>query len=151
MANPFVRSTYGDDGRLSTTMSREGVDIGPVPDFWADLDKFRRVSQPPPTRNPLREVPEAPMRAPGREGPAQRSAAPANPYAGWTPRNFSQISMSPQGVRGRYINPLDVPIELQGQIPTGFFTDSALSNYSYSPTVAPDRYANPFQPSQWKQ
>lgn len=146
---PSTRTSYGQDGAVNTVMTREPLDIGPLPDFWGDFKKMRQTA---PAAAPARGArggtalanPERPLRPP--PGPIQ---APS--YAGMTPRMFSQISMSPQGTMGHYVNPLDVPIALQGKIPTGFFTDSALSNYSYSPTVSPDHYANPFQPSQWKQ
>lgn len=37
-------SSYRPDGTIDTTMERSGVDIGPVPDFWGDVeDVYNRL------------------------------------------------------------------------------------------------------------
>lgn len=72
--------------------------------------------------------------APPRTIDPQTAARNANAF---TPRQFARPSMSPQGVMGYTINPLDVPMHLQGVVPTGFFTDNTASNFTYSPTVRP--------------
>lgn len=44
-----MRSTtnvYDPSGAITTTSTREGMDIGPRPDFMADLDKLRKKLQP---------------------------------------------------------------------------------------------------------
>lgn len=43
---PKVTNSYGPDGTLNTTMDREGMDIGPAPDYWADLENIRKRLKP---------------------------------------------------------------------------------------------------------
>mgnify|MGYP007070556747 FL=1 len=43
MANPIrpgATNSYGKGG-LSTTIQSRGMDIGPIPDFWGDLNQIR--------------------------------------------------------------------------------------------------------------
>jgi hypothetical protein len=141
---PSVSSSFGSDGTLRSTLTREGLDIGPKPDFFADLEKLRKLLPGPaptaPTPGAQAQVLRAP--APRQVGTERASNAYRGPdYTNATPRSFARPSMSPQGVMGYYLNPLDVPMALQGQMPTGFFTDDTTSNYTYSPTVNPARYA----------
>ena len=44
---PRTSSTYGGDGGLSTTIEREPIDIGQRPNFFGDLEKFRRIYKQP--------------------------------------------------------------------------------------------------------
>lgn len=150
-AMPRARTSYGPGGVESVFDLGPGVDIGAKPDFWADMDQVMRRLKPTKVGGEagavsqgraLRSAPAA------REFVSQGERSPRepqryDPFSGMviTGRSFARPSMSPQGVLGHYVNPLDVPVQYQGAIPTGFFTDSALSNYTYSPTVNPARYA----------
>lgn len=69
----------------------------------------------------------------------------AQPY-GPTSREFSRWGMSPQGVAGSYVDPMDVPVGLRDQIMTGFVpTGSAQQQYTYStPFQARPSNAAPF-------
>lgn len=71
---PAVRSSYGSGGNLSTSMEREGVDIGPIPDFWSELNAIR-------TRlGPVQATPRqtaASQAAALRQAPAYPPAAPS--------------------------------------------------------------------------
>lgn len=158
----YGNTSYGSNSRTTTT------DVGPVPqgvNLGGIYDLFRRMvaarsaaaqpSRPTPllaasavrsrpggsggTMTPATERPYDPLAAMRREAEAQQLN---NPY-GPTPSQFGHPSMSPQGVTGTYINPADVPVGLQGRIPTGFYADTPLSNYTYSPLVDPRRYGQP--------
>lgn len=142
---PFVKTGYGEGGGVSTGMGLRGVDIGNVPDFWGDLDALSRRIKPT-MREPQATAPvqAQAMRAPAPEGdaaPSMLNRATRPDLSQRTARSFGTPSMSPQGVMGTLVNPLDIPAELVGQVPTGFFSDSAASNYTYSPTVNPTRWA----------
>lgn len=41
-----VKNTIGNGGGLKTVLPREGLDIGPAPDFWGDLNKIQRRFKP---------------------------------------------------------------------------------------------------------
>ena len=139
-----VNTSYDGGGTVRTSMSREPMDLGPAPDFFGDLEKVKKLFS---IKAPAQEQAQA-LRMPAySSGPMMESGGSAQPrvdppdYSNWSPRSFGHPSMSPQGVLGHYVNPLDVPLGLQGSVPTGFFTDNASSNYTYSPTVNPARYA----------
>lgn len=51
--------------------------------------------------------------------------------------NSGDIAMSPMGRRGK-------------MTPYGFVESGALGNFTTSPTVSPDRFAAPLDPSKWK-
>lgn len=136
----YVKTGYGAGGDVNTAMGLRGVDIPPVPDFWGDWESMRSRLKPKPQvqatalREPRMPRPVAP--------PTERVAVPSSNYPEGqrTARSFGTPSMSPQGVMGTMVNPIDIPPELIGTLPTGFFTDTASSNYTYSPTVGPQRY-----------
>jgi hypothetical protein len=41
-----INNSFGGDGSLSTTLPMRGVDIGPAPDFWGDLQKMMALKKP---------------------------------------------------------------------------------------------------------
>lgn len=41
-----VKNSFDSSGGLSTTLPREGLDIGPRPDFWGDLDRLQSRLRP---------------------------------------------------------------------------------------------------------
>lgn len=142
----FARNAYGPDRTLSTSFDREGLDIGPRPDFWGDMNQIVRRLRPLGAGNAGGGAAAQSQALRSSEPMAERPSGPQrlNPvdYSSWTPANFGHPSMSPQGVLGTYVNPMDVPLSMQGKVPTGFYADSAHSNYTYSPTVNPMYYGN---------
>lgn len=148
---PNVSTSYGPGGGASTSMGLSGLNVPPPPDFWGNMrDIVRRLKPQGAAQDQaaaLRQQPEPvmPMRGAGPElgvaGPPPQEQR--SPYENWTPRSFGHPSMSPQGRLGTYVNPLDVPLQLQGSVPTGFYEDSANGNHSYSPTSDPRRYGQP--------
>lgn len=78
---PRTTNTYGPDGTITTEMTREGIDIGEVPDFWKDFEEVQRrlPRAAPPQRSPLsaaRQGAALQQLAPPTEG---RRPAPAQP------------------------------------------------------------------------
>ncbi len=133
-----TNTSYGPGGGVTTQATRSQLTLPDIPDFWNDLGKIKGQLKASDQASALRR-PASYM----TEGPAPvRNAGQLayNPYEGKTGRSYGTPSMSPQGVMGTYVNPLDVPLELRGSVPTGFYADNAASNYTYSPTVDPGRY-----------
>jgi hypothetical protein len=54
---PRVESSYGPGNTLNTTMDREGMDIGPTPDIWGDLEKIRTKLKPATTATARQQAP----------------------------------------------------------------------------------------------
>lgn len=42
----MATNSYDSNGTLRTTLPREGVDIGPIPDFWGDMSNIVRTLKP---------------------------------------------------------------------------------------------------------
>ena len=101
-----VSNAYDKTGNLSSILSREGIDIGPQPDFWADLNQIVSRLRPRATAMPAMQQAQAlraPVSAPStperpglspvataRYGPAQfatlTSLAGSSPYLqAWRP------------------------------------------------------------------
>lgn len=68
-----ISNTYGSDGALRTRLPRQGVDIGPTPDFWGDLGNIVRTLKP---QAPV-QTQVAALRQPagGYDAPSTMSAA----------------------------------------------------------------------------
>lgn len=151
---PTVKSTYGAGNALRSEISREGLAVPAGRDFWADLNAMMaRLPKPAqtaggsslrsssfgsagPARHPYSGILSAPM-------PAAPAVYQGPNYANWRPSDFGRPQMTQHGVWGTYINPANVPVPLQGYVPTGFFADDVMSNYTYSPLVDPRRYGQP--------
>lgn len=43
---PNIRTTIGQGGGMQSTLPREGVDIGAIPDFWGDIQKVKTRLKP---------------------------------------------------------------------------------------------------------
>lgn len=72
---PKIINSFDPAGTLTSVLPREGIDIGPAPDFWRDfgdvLSRFRRPSAPAPRAPVAAPRQAAALRtAPPREGPA---------------------------------------------------------------------------------
>ena len=140
MANPGATNSYGPGGGLSTTIQSRGMDIGPIPDFWGDLqqikDRLRPVSrgigggqaqalrQPAYSTSGAREF-GSEMANPANDelALAQKRAATIaalNPN-GPTPGDFGAMRMNQTGNWGTFVDPANIPANLQDKIMGGMY------------------------------
>lgn len=85
MGSPMnVRTEYDPAGTATVTLPREGVDIGPMPDFWKDFEEMQKRMKPRPT--PISRAPRALDQAQAFSpsgGGGHESVAPAQAYSGY--------------------------------------------------------------------
>lgn len=106
----MATNSYDSHGTLRTSLPREGVDIGPQPDFWGDMGKIVRTLRP--VASPQAQVQalrtpdvqaQAPMRYSGGGGGYDRDAAPmAQPQYDYEPI-YGTLTY-PHGSAGFYQN-----------------------------------------------
>src|SRR6267378_8257453 len=90
-AGAGVENAYDKTGNLSSILSREGIDIGPQPDFWGDLNSIVSRLRPRATQ-PAAQQAQA-LRAPAAySGPT--GERPAGPTAMYNPdaARFAQLT-----------------------------------------------------------
>jgi hypothetical protein len=71
-----INSSFGSDGALSTTLPLRGVDIGPAPDFWGDLQKIMALKAPAATAGPRARTTRAAPPSPPRERSQPQTQTP---------------------------------------------------------------------------
>jgi len=94
-----VENAYDKTGNLSSILSREGIDIGPQPDFWGDLNSIvsrlrPRATQPAPAMQQARAL-RTPT--PAYSGPTgERAPARASGYDTGAARFATMVGRGPQ-------------------------------------------------------
>lgn len=111
-----VQNAYDRGGNLSSILSREGVDIGPQPDFWADLNSMVKRLRP-----MQRQAPPAQMQAQALRAPAMPQREESQPVRVGQPRTgvpyyVKMVGTGPQGIPG-YVN---VPAGTPGAVAGGY-------------------------------
>jgi len=134
---PAPRSFVGDQAGAFDPM---GDMMGNVKDLYswkqaqdmAMADKLRRKEQ---IANALQEAPRSPFQDAMMQMRIEQEAQRRQP----TPRDYGRPGMSPQGQLGFYVDPADIPANLQGVIRGGFYSDNPAGNFTYN--VMPNQYA----------
>lgn len=129
---PSARSSYGQGNALSMNLGREGVDLGPRPDFWGDLARMRAMFTPRPV---------ASAAAPASGGGGGESAAPYMSYD-IAPRSQPQGTGSSWNSSQRFVkNIWGGPQVMGGNVETNAGPGAVYGGYWATPS-APVSLAN---------
>ncbi len=79
-----VKTSYGQGGTVKSVLPREGIDIGPIPDFWGDLNdvvsKLRPLPSQQAPRMQAQALRAAPMLDPGTNVASERRGSAQHNY-----------------------------------------------------------------------
>lgn len=114
MGSPYVRTSYsggdksGMGAALRTNMGREGIDIGPAPNFEADWKRFQPRQETPRYQG---AEPRAAM-PPAGSGQSVQTAqyVPREAPRAARPRDIGRYMMNQTGNWGHFVDAADVPV-----------------------------------------
>lgn len=109
---PRVTTNFGGGGGVTSTLGREGLDIGAVPNFWKDLENLNKVLKPKKATTPKAQ---GAALARGSGGGQYARSAPAPDFSG----DFSGGTGSDGGAHS-FVQNMWGPNQVSGYVATGF-------------------------------
>lgn len=94
-----IETTYDPNGTVHSHLPLRPLDIGPMPDFWADMAQFARRSRP--TQAPSAPVQARALRAPDTTA-MERPSGPTASYLGDDAEFATMIGRGPQSAGVAY-------------------------------------------------